>query len=49
LPGEDFEDNLQIACASLARLDAIVTRNPTDFKSAPISIFSPAELLTHLQ
>src|SRR4051812_39798534 len=28
LPGSDFEDNLQIACAVQAKLDAIVTRDP---------------------
>lgn len=49
LPGADFEDNLQIVCASLAGLEAIVTRNPADFKAASVSIFSPAEILTRLQ
>ncbi len=29
--GRDFEDDLQIACASDNQLDAILTRNPTDF------------------
>ena len=28
LPGDDFEDNVQIACALAAGLEAIVTRNP---------------------
>jgi hypothetical protein len=31
LPGNDFEDNVQIACAQLARLDRIVTRNVAAF------------------
>src|SRR5947199_4561600 len=30
-PGPDFEDNLQIACALQAGVDAIVTRDPRGF------------------
>ena len=41
LPGSDFEDNLQIACAVEARLDAIVTRNPKDFAGSPVLILTP--------
>src|SRR5690348_4532436 len=37
LPGSDFEDNVQIACARLARLDLIVTRNTRDFRHSPIA------------
>jgi hypothetical protein len=48
LPGSDFEDNLQIACASLADLDAIVTRDEKGFKAAAIPVLTPAELLTRL-
>jgi predicted nucleic acid-binding protein len=48
LPGSDFEDNLQIACASLAGLDAIVTRDEKGFKVAAIPVLTPAELLTRL-
>lgn len=44
----DFEDNLQIATADRAHLDAIVTRNRKDFQSSPIPILTPAEFLTHL-
>ncbi len=47
-PGSDFEDNLQIACAVEARLDAIVTRNPKDFAGSPVQILTPAELLALL-
>ncbi len=47
-PGSDFEDNLQIACAVEATLDAIVTRNPKDFARSPVMILTPAELLALL-
>ena len=48
LSGSDFEDNLQIACAVEARLDAIVTRNPKDFAGSPITVLTPAEFLAML-
>ena len=47
-PGADFEDNLQIACAVASGLDAIITRNTTDFTGSPIPILTPAELLVLL-
>lgn len=49
LSGSDFEDNVQIACAELNELDAIVTRNPADFEGSPIAIWSPAQCLKHLE
>jgi predicted nucleic acid-binding protein len=49
LPGADFEDNLQIACATLADLDLIVTRNKGDFQHSTISVLTPAELLIQLK
>jgi len=48
LPGDDFADNLQIVCADIAGLDAIVTRNKADFQAATIPIFAPPELLVQL-
>ncbi len=48
LPGNDFEDNLQIACALEAKLDAIVTRDPNGFSGAPVTVLTPAELLARL-
>ena len=48
LPGSDFEDNLQIACATLAGLDAILTRDKKDFKAAAMPVLTPAELLMRL-
>ncbi len=47
-PGSDFEDNLQIAFAVEAKLDAIVTRNPKDFTGSPVPVMTPAELLALL-
>ena len=49
LSGSDFEDNVQIACAELNGLDAIVTRNSADFEGSPIAIWSPAECLKQLR
>ncbi len=48
LSGNDFEDNLQIACASFANLDAIITRDKKGFQASTIPILTPAELLTRL-
>jgi predicted nucleic acid-binding protein len=48
LPGSDFEDNLQIACATIAGLDAIVTRDEKGFQAAGMSALTPVELLTQL-
>lgn len=48
LSGHDFEDNVQLACAMVENLDAIVTRNPADFANSPISILTPAELRAQL-
>jgi len=42
------EDNLHIACAVEARLDAILTRNPKDFAGSPVLFLTPAELLARL-
>jgi len=46
--GSDYEDDLQIECASDDRLDAIVTRNPKDFAGSPILVLTPAELLARI-
>lgn len=48
LPGSGFEDNVQIACALLASVDAIVTRNPADFAAATVPVLTPPALLTQL-
>jgi predicted nucleic acid-binding protein len=45
---KDFEDSVQLVCATLDQLDAIVTRDPKDFSSSNLPIYSPTELLTQL-
>ena len=47
--GPDFEDNLQLACAIEAKVDAIITRDPAGFVGSPIPILSPADLVARLQ
>lgn len=46
--GSDFEDNVQIACAQGAKLDAIVTRDEKGFKLAEMRVFTPSSLLAEL-
>lgn len=48
LPTDDFEDNLQIVCATLAGLNAIITRDKDGFQGSTITILTPTELLTQL-
>jgi predicted nucleic acid-binding protein len=48
LPMNDFEDATQIACAIEAKLDAIVTRNLSDYQASPLPVFSPAQMLARL-
>jgi predicted nucleic acid-binding protein len=48
LPGTDFEDNLQLACAIESQLDAVVTRDPGGFPGATIPILTPADLVARL-
>lgn len=49
LPGSDFEDNVQIAAAMSARVDAIVTRDTTGFRGSPIEALLPGQLLERLR
>lgn len=44
LPGKDFEDNLQAACAMFAGLDAIVTRDPSGFSDSAVPVFTPVQI-----
>jgi hypothetical protein len=46
---QDFEDSIQLACATLNQLDAIVTRDRKDFTGSNLPIYSPTGLLTQLQ
>jgi predicted nucleic acid-binding protein len=48
LPGNDFEDNVQIVCARDAGLDLIVTRNTPDFVDAGMPVIEPPEVTHHL-
>ncbi|MDE0555445.1 MAG: PIN domain-containing protein [Candidatus Poribacteria bacterium] len=48
LTGNDFEDNLQVACAMLSRLDVIVTRNLSGFSGNNIQILTPQQMLLRL-
>jgi predicted nucleic acid-binding protein len=49
LSSSDFEDNVLIACASLMGIDAIVTRNPSDFASSSVAIYTPESLCKFLE
>ena len=44
LSGNDFEDNLQIACAMSAKLDAIVTRDPSGFSAGAVPVFTSQQM-----
>ena len=49
MSGPDFEDNLQIACALTDFMEAIVTRNPDDFRASPIRVYTPVQFLAELR
>ena len=49
LPFVDFEDAVQHASAVASGLDAIVTRNLSDYKNATLPVFSPTDFLNKLQ
>ena len=46
--GSDFEDDLQIACAVQASVDAIVSRDPKGFANCPIRVMTPADAVAAL-
>lgn len=48
LPGGDFEDNVQIACAINGQLNLIVTRDLTDFQSSPVLVIEPSQINSYL-
>ncbi len=39
----DFEDAVTAAAAKRAKCDALVTRNPADFKGSPVRVLTPSE------
>lgn len=45
---KDFEDSIQLACATLSQVDGIVTRDRKDFIGSNLPIYSPIELLDQL-
>ncbi|MEQ1663228.1 MAG: PIN domain-containing protein [Thiobacillus sp.] len=42
----DFEDAVQAVVATQCQADYLVTRNPRDFKQAPVAVLAPAEFLS---
>jgi predicted nucleic acid-binding protein len=48
MAGSNLEDNVSLACALAAGLDAIVTRDSTGFATSPIPVMSPHQLLALL-
>jgi predicted nucleic acid-binding protein len=48
MPGNDFEDNVQIACAANAALDLIITRNPSDFLNSPVTVIEPPQIVSYI-
>ena len=48
LPGNDFEDKLQLASALAAHMDFIVTRDPRGFINQECPPLSPADFLARL-
>jgi predicted nucleic acid-binding protein len=48
IPGNDFEDAIVLACAAIAGVDALVTRDRAGFAAAPMTVLTPGELLARL-
>lgn len=48
LQGNDFEDNVAMACAEAERLDFIITRNIDDFRHSPVPAIEPLTLPHYL-
>ncbi len=46
--GDDYEDNVQIACAVQSQLEGIITRDKTGFRLSSIAVFTPNELIEAL-
>lgn len=44
----DYEDAVQVAAAVAVSLDAIVTRDTSDYAGVPIPVFTPADFLNQL-
>jgi predicted nucleic acid-binding protein len=48
LAGNDFEDNVLMACAAAASLDAIITRDASGLAGSPVEVLTPAGALNRL-
>jgi predicted nucleic acid-binding protein len=48
MQGNDFEDNLQIACAVAGNMDIIVTRDLEGFRHSSIQVMTPSDFLSML-
>lgn len=46
---EDFEDAVTAAAARRAQCDAIVTRNPKDFRRSPVRVLTAVEVVAWLE
>ena len=46
LDWKDFEDAVTAAGARRAKCDALITRNPRDFKGATVKVLTPAEAVS---
>ncbi|HEX8459494.1 MAG TPA: PIN domain-containing protein [Pyrinomonadaceae bacterium] len=49
LPFADYEDAVQHASAAAIGLDAIVTRNLSDYQNATLPVYSPTDFLNQLK
>ena len=48
LPYADFEDAVQMMAAVGAQVDYLVTRNVVDYKSGPLPVLQPGDLIAML-
>ena len=48
MPGKDYEDAVQVVSAQSATLDALVTRDPDDYKGVSLAVYSPLTFLEQL-
>jgi len=48
-PLADYEDAVLVEAAGAIGADAVVTRNVKDFKNAPLTVYTPRELLSILE
>lgn len=45
---KDFEDGVQLACATIYQLETIVTRDPSGFAGSPLPVYAPDALLKQI-